>query len=369
MKIKNDHLLQKCLETFKKEHPDKKILYLYLAGSHFFDIHTKDSDLDIKGIYMPSLETFGKKNPKLFKKVISFKTNEFNKNTKDDIDFDLFSLPHFLTLLRDGDFNMMEALYAPEDKIIFESPLITELKQNRNNLLTSNIYAFLGFFKQEYKRHSVNNQFYSTRKKFKKFLENIIHEVEEKQQRQNDREENLQKGELRLNFHRDRLNRFVSENKDHFLIKKVSSNKQLSFQEVIEFSLLQFPVNNKMSDIVSVLDKHLSKTGHRKKEGSTKGLSHCLRLLFEAQDIFLHGEFKFPFSEDKTQLLKDIKTGKLNNKEIIANIIEKELMRVKKLENNHVSVEHKVKYTLNKYINNLKAKMEILNIINKSQRI
>jgi hypothetical protein len=46
------------LAEFKKNHPDREIIFLMVAGSHFFDLNGPNSDHDYRGIYLPSLKEF-----------------------------------------------------------------------------------------------------------------------------------------------------------------------------------------------------------------------------------------------------------------------------------------------------------------------
>ena len=115
--------VQAMVDKFKENHPDKEIIFLIQAGSHFFDLNTPNSDQDFRGIYMPSNKEFYEGETK--RKMVDYSTNPGNKknvkNSSDDIDFTLFSITKFFQLLKAGDFNMMEMLHTPEDKILIDS--------------------------------------------------------------------------------------------------------------------------------------------------------------------------------------------------------------------------------------------------------
>ena len=68
---------QKMIDKFYLHHPDRKIIFLVKAGSHFFNLAGPKSDKDYRGIYLPSLEEFYKGEGKL--KMIDYKTNDGNK--------------------------------------------------------------------------------------------------------------------------------------------------------------------------------------------------------------------------------------------------------------------------------------------------
>jgi hypothetical protein len=78
-------------------------------------------------------------------------------------------LPFFLELLKKGDFNMMESLFTPEDKIILITPLMKEIIEHRENLILKNIKTFIGFFNKEYVKYTSNVFHHKHRVDFVKF--------------------------------------------------------------------------------------------------------------------------------------------------------------------------------------------------------
>lgn len=306
-----DKRLEEFLKKINKENPNRPILFLYKAGSHFFNLNTPESDIDIKGIYLPSYLDYKRNN---LKQVISYNSNKFTKNSKEDIDITMFSLVHFLELLKNGDFNCMETLYTPDDKIIMKTPLFQEIIDIRENIMVSNIKSFLGFFKKEYRQHSVNADFYKTREDMLFFLMSL----------------DKNKGH-KLIDHKQFITEYIKNN-TNISTKNVPVAIGGMEQEVIEFALLQFPLNAKIEYIVENLKQKQKNASYRLKDGSTKGLSHCLRLLYQAEDLLSESkEFKFPFDEKRLNMLKKIKSGTIA-KELIKKEIDETLNRVKQLD-------------------------------------
>lgn len=337
-----DKRLEVFLNKFKKEHPNRSILFLYKAGSHFFNLQTSESDIDIKGIYLPSYLDYKKNN---LKQVISYNSNKFTKNSKEDIDITMFSLGHFLELLKSGDFNSMEALYTPKDKVLFNTPLFQEIIDIRKSLMVSNISSFLGFFKKEYRQHSVNADFYQIRENVLSFLTSL----------------DLNKGK-RLIDHKCDLYDFIKKNA-YISTKKVPVAIGGMEQEVVEFALLQFPINAKIDYIVENIKQKQLNSSHRLKNGSTKGLSHCLRLLYQAEDLLSESkEFIFPFDEKRLKILKLVKSGNMN-KELIKKEIEETLGRVKKLDFEKKDNSKQVAHIIDKILFLLDGKINISSLI------
>lgn len=158
------------LSKFKENHPDKQLILLYEAGSHFFDLNGPNSDRDYRGFYIDRIQdSFKSKKGKVYQ--VDYKTNEKGgKNSKDDIDFTMFSLCTLLELLKKGDFNLIEALFAPEEKIIFKTPIYDELRTFRKEFIHNDISSFIGFIKREAGRVGVNSHHYEVQMNFLKIL-------------------------------------------------------------------------------------------------------------------------------------------------------------------------------------------------------
>ena len=77
---------KKFTKEFEELHPDRKIMFLIKAGSHFFDLNSPRSDTDYRGIYMPSLEEIyeGESRRRFFERKSLEGNKVGNKNTKED---------------------------------------------------------------------------------------------------------------------------------------------------------------------------------------------------------------------------------------------------------------------------------------------
>lgn len=328
---------EEILTFMKENHPDKTLIFLYQAGSHFFNLNTEESDLDFRGVYLPSPRTYDEQDNKLVK----YNSEEFEANTSDDVDIDLYSLPFFFKLLKKADFNMMEALYTPDNKVLLELPLMKEIRSQRKNLLVPSISSFLGFFNSEYRQHTLNTDFHYTREAVYNFLKSL------------DTEENARLSDFEKEFEE-----FSKKRKD-VEFKYVKVHKEESKQKVVEFSLHQFPIRVKIKYMLSQLEGHLSNASHRKKDRKAyKGLSHCLRLLYEAQQLLSEGEFHFPFTKERQSLLMKAKTGQIDDT-YLRTLVEEELCKVKEFRSSFVKTNNSIHY-IDKLDNILRARMNIL---------
>jgi len=141
-----------------------KIIYLTLTGSHLFGLNNPNSDIDIKGLYMPSVN-----DTKIYKpEFIDLSTNNSDsKNTKDDFDIDLMSIYKFFNLLKVGDTNAYDMLFSmfSTHNILFEDEkIISILRNNYKDLISSNSKSFLSYVVAQTKKYGVKGERYKSLK-------------------------------------------------------------------------------------------------------------------------------------------------------------------------------------------------------------
>lgn len=113
-----------------------------IFGSHLYGLNTESSDKDYKGIFLPSKEEIllGK-----IPKTIDLSTNKTNqKNSKEDIDVEYYSLHYFIKLACMGETAALDMLHAPENMLVETSDIWKEIIKNREKFYTKNLKAFVG---------------------------------------------------------------------------------------------------------------------------------------------------------------------------------------------------------------------------------
>lgn len=135
----------------------KKILEIKF-GSHLYGTNNENSDLDFKAIYLPTardivLHTYEKT------KVITRQKKEGERNTKDDIDIEIFSLDRFLDQLMEGQTWALDMLfgYYQNGGCIGEigKNIMFEIFRNKDRLLTKNINAFVGYARKQAAKYGI----------------------------------------------------------------------------------------------------------------------------------------------------------------------------------------------------------------------
>lgn len=343
----DDRNLDKLLNRFEKENPTKQLVLLFKAGSHFFDLNGPDSDTDYRGIYIdPYQDSFESNTEKVY--LLDYKTKEGNeKNSKEDCDVTLFSLASFIGLLRRGDFNCMEILYCPEDKILFKTPLYDELVEHRKDYLVNDTSAFIGFIRKEAKRYGVNIYHYDIQMRFVEFLKQFD-------------------PHSRLADHWDKIREYADRNPGEikFSDSKVSNAKtSKNVDALVIASRMHISTGSVKYTTEAILDV-CSKYGHRQKNMANsgkefKGLYHSLRLIYEANDLLDIGEFRFPFSPERLKVLWDIKTGNVDQNWLF-DTIDEEIEKLRIRDISVVSNRKIVESRLDRLENTLRGRMSIM---------
>jgi len=122
-------------------------------GAHLYGTATSDSDVDYKGIFMPTKdEVLLCRIPKSHSHSTG---KEESKNTKDDIDFEIYSFHYFIKLACDGQTVAMDMLHAPEEMILQSSNIWKEILKNRHTFYTKNLRSFIDYARRQASKYGI----------------------------------------------------------------------------------------------------------------------------------------------------------------------------------------------------------------------
>ncbi len=120
-------------------------------GSHLYGLNTPNSDVDYKGIFMPMLEELLLGS---YPKTIVTSTGpEHAKNSADDVDTEVISLPAFIKHACQGETFAIDMLHCVRP--VFATPIWDELVANRTKFYSKNLKAFVGYVKQQAAKYGV----------------------------------------------------------------------------------------------------------------------------------------------------------------------------------------------------------------------
>jgi hypothetical protein len=284
-------------------------------GSHLYGLNTPTSDVDYKGIFMPTLEELLLNS---FPKTIVTSTGpEHAKNGAGDVDTEVVSLPQFIKHAAQGETYAIDMLHCARPE--FATPVWDELVDNRTKFYSKNLKAFVGYVKQQAAKYGVKGSRLADIKQaidsLPKFAENLT----------------------------------LGEVKDHLYFGKyaewkVKPNPSVGHDN--EFYLVNgkmYQSTNTVLYTIERLQQMYDGYGHRAKlaeqnEGvDWKAMSHALRAGYQARDIYRDGDFSYPLKE--TDFLKQVKQGKLDFAQV-GSELERLVAEIEKLSENSNLPEH-----------------------------
>lgn len=293
------------------------VVFLTTYGSHLFGTNTPESDFDAKGVFMPTADQI------LMGKVprsISFNTKSSaknEKNTKDDVDCELYSFGYFVDLAMSGQTVALEMLWAvndyplvfikegqPENVLVCTETFVA-LASMRHKFITKNMRAFMGYAKGQAVRYSLKGDKLNTARDVLKELNYLS-------------ENGWKKDKLGNHFYDLKM---MFENDSN--VKWVKDPNDIEMMEVCRRGLQPgITVDYAMSVMQGVVDTY----GKRAKAAADhdgadfKALSHAMRITLELHDLYSTGELNFPFDNRRAGLLKEMKRGEWTVEQIMDNL-------------------------------------------------
>lgn len=119
--------------TFKDIEDRGLLIYKYIRGSQAYSTNTPESDQDEGGIFIAPQEWID---------GLGFDYEEEISDEKHDTVW--WELGKFLRLLCTSNPTVLEALFIPDDKVLFEHPIMTEIKKHRDMFITKACFKPFG---------------------------------------------------------------------------------------------------------------------------------------------------------------------------------------------------------------------------------
>ena len=280
-----------------------KILVKAQAGSHLFGTNTENSDMDYKGIYIPD------KRDILLNKVqgsVSIKRDKEHgeKNTKDDVDVELYSFQKFMNMLYEGQTVALELLWTPADKIIEAHPAWFEIqKLLKEHCLHKKVTSFVGYCKTQADKYGVKGSRMAAVKLTYEYLISMFVKYGK---------------DTKLELIWDKLEgQFNGVEHIEFGIQE-TRHGEIPFMEVCG---RKYQDNQSIEYTVKALRQVYDSYGTRAKQAETnegidwKALSHAYRVCCQAIEILRDHKLTLPLKEEDLTIVRDVKLGKIPFKE------------------------------------------------------
>jgi Transcription-associated recombination protein len=296
-----------------------KFLFKCYHGSKMYGTSNENSDTDIKGIFLPSMEDcILNKIPKQIKQsTVEFENNSYGK---DDVEEQYYSLQYFLHLASESQTVALDILFSPEYSHIMVTPEMRFLIQNRSKFVTKNLTALMGYSKGQAVRYSSKG---SDLKAFTELynrlvnVESIFNTVDK----------------MKIYNVENTLTDYARRYPE---IYKWSSYKNQHGTEITKFSVYQseFTSNSDLKFLIGSLKSKISRYGNRSKlamdaDGADfKAISHALRCVYIVQDLMTKGEFEYPLAQ--TDLIRKVKYSEIRFENAM-DMVEDEYQKAKDL--------------------------------------
>ncbi len=124
-----------------------------IHGSHLYGLNTEKSDMDFKGVFLPS------KRSLLIGKALHGNRENTNptstKNTSDDVDFEQWSIHRFVKLCLEGQMPAIDMLHGKSACYDVLHPSWVQLFENRDKLHSKQFKGFLGYINSQISKYGV----------------------------------------------------------------------------------------------------------------------------------------------------------------------------------------------------------------------
>lgn len=299
----------------------EQIIFKCIVGSKLYGTNNENSDTDIKGVFLPNLnDLILGKAPKHY----TFSSGgKYDKNDKDDVDETYYSLQYFLELAAKGDTNAIDLLFAytNHQQILINTPIWTEVVNNIDKIITKNVNAYLGYCKSQSFKYSVKGEKLNNFKEFEKFCEKYI------QNKNYDHDITLYDAMVNEFFNNEFKHEF-----DHWITEPLVEKQKVQFNKkfanfnfgehcyiivasnkeaFLQISDVKFPIKDGIRSSYYKVKKVIGSCGKRSENAAAdngadyKAISHCIRVLFQVEELLKVGSISFPLKE--AEFIKSIK--------------------------------------------------------------
>lgn len=268
-------------------------------GSHLYGTNTPASDLDYKGVHLPSGRAIlqGKPENVIDRRV---KLSDTVKNQAGDVDDQSYSLAKWLGMVACGDTVGTEILFAPQSAIVEMDPLWPQLQIQARALLNKKVNGFVSYYQRQAAKYGVKGSRMAACKDIIDLLAVLS---------AGDRGSTA-----KLEEFSDVLFAFCEEHEFSSIvpIQAQANGPVINHLEVVDRKV---PFTNTLATARSIYQKVYDNYGHRARAAMSnegidwKAMSHAVRVAGQALEFLRNGEISFPRVE--APLLLQIKLGEI----------------------------------------------------------
>lgn len=292
---------------------ESQLIVLMKFGSKLYGTDGPDSDTDYKGIYMPTREQLLLNRLPRTASYHSKKTKEEGvRNSKDDIDIEIFSLHYFIDLACKGETVAIDMLHAPPYWPIETSDVWMKLQHLRRHFYTKNLSSFVGYARKQAAKYGIKGSRLNDAKRVLEYFETFT-------------EARYPTASTVRLF--ETWNMLPEGEHIHKLEDDCPRMYQVCGKKLQETVTIQHAYD--------IIKKFYDEYGHRAKlaaqnEGiDWKAVSHAVRAAIQVSELLSWGFIAFPLRQ--ADLVKGIKEGKYDYQSQVGPLLEMYMAQCEKL--------------------------------------
>lgn len=292
-----------------------KLIVKTVAGSHLFGTATILSDRDYKGVFIPDAEDILLGHGKDTRN--STTGSSTSKNSKDDIDVELYSLTKFMKMVSDGDTSAIELLFTPKEMIIESTPEWDEIVRLREFLISKSIRNMVGYIKSQVNKYGIRGSRMGELGNFMDLMKQLDND--------NPR--------VKLKVVWSKVEELLKNFEHIKVIKMTKPNKSDEHIPGIEVLRAKFDHDTSLAVVAKWCSDKYKKFGQRSREAKNnngidfKAVSHGIRVALQAKELLSTGKITLPHTGENLDLIMKAKLGNMDYKEFTS-ILEKLLDEV-----------------------------------------
>ena len=271
-------------------------------GSHLYGTSTPESDVDFKEIFVPHPRDI------LLGTAMNHTNlntnNTATKNTKDDVDHELYSLKYFFKLAAEGETVALDMIHTPADLVVkSDLPDVWKfIQDNRSRFYTTNMKAYLGYVRKQASKYGVKGSRLAA-------LRGVLAIVNQIPEQWVDYQEGIP----------DKLRRTKVEDIKHRLPENefcewVFHNHEKTGPQTF-YTVLgrKYQTTLSLIELKQSLNKLDAEYGERARKAEAnegidwKALSHAYRAGYQLKEIYQTGDLVYPLKN--ASIIKAIKAG------------------------------------------------------------
>lgn len=276
-----------------------------LFGSHLYRLQTENSDKDYKGIYLPERDNLLLGN---YAKHYSQSTgDDKSRNTKDDVDVEIFSLPYFIELACKGETVALDMLHADsvlQQNISDKQPngktplwvIWHDLQLKRKMFYTKNMKSYIGYARKQANKYGIKGSRMEAVEKVINFTSCSYNDE--------------QRASLKI---RDVIKKLPESEYVKVVVMPETKQGDLTFYEVCGRKFQDtLTLEQLKQNCQNIYDEYGDRAKLAKMDLGVdwKAVSHALRASYQMLGILQDGDFEYPLPQ--TKFLLEVKTGQLN---------------------------------------------------------